>query len=301
MPQISAELRRNPVSGTTVIIATGREKPLEKLRRIHPRDWSHHNQKLVSGEGCPFCVNHEAMTPPEIKSYRVAGTKANEPGWTVRVVPNLGPAVDQSFPGVMLEERQVGQFMATEGFGYHYVVIETTTHVTSMADLDPANARDIIHMWRDMSNTVTGDRNVKFVALFQNFGPQAGASQPHPHSQILALPVLPTRIRNEIHGAEKYYQENRDCVYCREIADEMRMGSRIIEKSENFQAWCPFISKTPYQVVISPREHQSYFANLSTYATADRLTEFTLMLQNVLKRLKVTLNDPDYNMYSTLR
>ncbi len=103
----NAELRRNPVSGTVVVIATGREKSLEKLRRVNPRDWSGFNQGFVSGEKCPFCVGHESMTPPEKLAYRKAGTKPDEPGWTVRVVPNIGPALDQSFPGTLIEERQV--------------------------------------------------------------------------------------------------------------------------------------------------------------------------------------------------
>lgn len=293
----NAELRRNPVSGTVVIIATGREKGLEKLRRIHPRDWSSFNQKFVTGEGCPFCVGHEGMTPPEIKAYRDTGTKVDEPGWSVRVVPNIGPAVDQSFPGVMLEERQVGQFLATEGFGYHYVVVETTAHITQIADVERRNIHDVVHMWRDMTHMITGDRNVKFVSIFQNYGPLAGASQPHCHSQIIGLPVIPSRIRNELRGAEKFHAENQDCFYCREIEDELRMAERMVQRSENFLAWCPYTSKTPYQVVISPLDHQSYFANLSTHSTADRLTEFAYLLQDVLKRIKVTLDDPDYNLY----
>ncbi len=297
MSNVSAELRRNPVSGTVVINATGREKSLEKLRRVNPRDWANFNQKIVSGEGCPFCVGHENMTPPEVKSYRAEGTTINSPGWTVRVVPNLGPALDQSFPGVMLEERAVGQFMVTEGFGYHYVVIETTKHVDHMADAAQGCVRDVVHMWRDMTNMVTGDRNVKYVAIFQNYGPQAGASQPHDHSQIIGLPVIPTRIRYQLRGAEAFFKENQACFYCGEIRDELRLTSRIVEVTQNFIAYCPYISKTPYQVIISPREHQSYFANISTHSAADRLTEFADLLQNVLKRIKITLNDPDYNLY----
>jgi UDPglucose--hexose-1-phosphate uridylyltransferase len=237
------------------------------------------------------------MTPPEVKAYREPNSQPNQSGWTLRVVPNIGPAVDQSFPGVMLEERQVGQFLATEGFGYHYVVVETTAHVAHMADIGRSNVYDIVHMWRDMTNMITGDRNVRYVAIFQNYGPLAGASQPHCHSQIIGLPVIPTRIRNELRGSERFFDENKDCFYCREIHDDLRMASRIVQKSDNFVAWCPYTSKTPYQVVISPLEHQSYFANISTHTTADRLTEFASLLQDVLKRVKVTLNDPDYNLY----
>lgn len=297
MSNVKAELRRNPVSGTSVIIAVGREKSLEKLRRAVPRDWSGFNPKFVSGEECPFCVGHEGMTPPEIKTYRKSGSAPDGPGWTVRVVQNTGPALDQSFPGVMIEESQVGQFLVTEGFGYHYVVIETPSHVSHIADYEPQNAHDVVHMWRDMTNMITSDRNVKSVAIFQNYGPLAGASQPHCHSQVIGLPVIPPRIRNELRGAQRFFETNRECFYCREIHDELNMAERVVETSENFLAWCPYTSKTPFQVVISPIDHQSYFANLSTHTAADRLTEFSRVLQRVMKRIKVTLNDPDYSLY----
>ncbi len=166
-----------------------------------------------------------------------------------------------------------------------------------MAEVKKENIHDVIQMWRDMTNTVIGDRNVRYVSIFQNYGPLAGASQPHCHSQIIGLPVIPTRVRNELHGAERFYKENMECFYCREIHDELLMKLRIVDASDNFLAWCPYTSKTPYQVVITPRYHQSYFANISTHTAADRLTEFSDLLQRVLKRIKTTLNDPDYNLY----
>jgi len=292
----NAELRRNPVSGSVVLIATGRERKTEQLRRTSDRMWTC-RPEFVSGEKCPFCIGHENSTPPEVKSYREKGTKPNEPGWWVRVVPNLGPAVDQSFPGTLLEEKLAGPFLVTEGFGYHYVIIETTEHVASMATVERRNFREVLNMWRDMTLMVAADRNVKYVFIFENYGPLAGASQPHCHSQLIALPVIPTRIRNELHGAEKYYEANKCCFFCQEIDWEVRMEARIIQQSENFVAWCPYTSKTPYQIVISPRVHQSYFANISTHASADFLTEFAELTQDVLKRIRIVLNDPDYNMY----
>ena len=292
-----AELRRNPNSGATTIIAPERGKTLKVLQRSSPRDWSKSNQAIVSGKECPFCVKHKKMTPAEIKAYRKIGTNPNEPGWSVRVIPNIGAALDQTFPGELIEERQVGHHLATQGFGYHYVVVETTDHISCMADYSQQNMHDVVQMWRDMTNMITGDRNVKYVVIFQNSGPDAGASQPHCHSQIVGLPVIPPKILNELRGAEKYYSVNLACIYCQILTDEIRMNTRIVEMSENFVAWCPYTSRTPYNVTIGPREHQSYFANISTHHSENRLAEFAQLLQNVLKRLKVTLNDVDYNLF----
>lgn len=293
----SAQLRRNPISGSTAIIAAGREKSLEQLRRKTPRSWEGFNPEMVSGEKCPFCPGHEFMTPPEVKVYRSNNSIPDREGWTVRTVTNKMPAVEPIFPGVMIEEQQVGRYMVTEGFGYHFVVIETTDHVSHPANYNPIRFRNIVQMWRDMTNMSTGDRNVRYVCIFQNFGPLAGASQPHCHSQIIGISALPPRIRNELWGADRDYEKNKECFYCSEIQWELRMNERIVEKSDNFVAWCPFLSKTPYQVMISPIVHQSYFANISTYSSADRLAEFANLVQRILVRIKVALNDPDYNLY----
>lgn len=293
----TTELRWNPNSGTNVIISINRGKSLEQLRRVNPRDWSKFNQKFVTGENCPFCVGHEEMTPPEVKAFRDVGSQPNGPGWSVRAIPNLGPALNQSHPEVLLEPRQVGHYLATVGYGYHYVVVETIAHVTHLADICQKNMQGIVQMWRDMTHMITGDGSVKYVAIFENYGPEAGASQPHCHSQILGMPVIPPKIRNELRGAENYFAENKVCVYCQIVTDELLMGDRIVEESPNFVALCPFTSETPYKVVITPKRHQSYFANMSTHSSSDHLSEFAKILQSVLRRIKITLNDPDYNLF----
>lgn len=94
----TAQLRRNPISGSMAIIAAEREKKLETLQRKCPRNWDGYNKMIVDGEGCPFCPGHESMTPPEAMSYRDQNSQPNEPGWSVRVVPNKMPAVDQVVP-----------------------------------------------------------------------------------------------------------------------------------------------------------------------------------------------------------
>jgi UDPglucose--hexose-1-phosphate uridylyltransferase len=291
------QLRRNPCTGSVVVIGPGREKSLEQLQRKTARDWSKFNPKIVSGEGCPFDCGHESMTPPEVLAYREKETKPDSEGWWVRVVTNKGPAVDPSIPGEQLAELEVGPFLMTPAFGRHYVIIETVDHQGSYASVQPRQAREIVSIWRDLNHLVGGDRNVKYSFIFQNYGPLAGASQPHPHSQLIALPVIPTRVLNEFKGSREYYNTNRECFFCREISWELRIEDRIVEQTPNFLAWCPYVSKTPYQVVISPKEHHSFFANISTTSRADHLSEFAGLLQNTLKRIRSALKDPDYNLY----
>jgi len=298
MPGRVEELRRNPISGTLVIIGSDREKPLERLRRQNKRDWSKFNPRLVSGEDCSFEEGREHQTPQEVRSYRAKDTKANSPGWWVRVVPNLAPAVNASIPSEILEVEKRGPFTVLPAFGFHYVIIESPRHDVSLETLDPFYFREVLHMWREMTLAVGSTRNINYIFLFKNYGPLAGASQPHPHSQLVALPTQPTRIHLELSGARHYYDLNRSCFYCEERDWELRSEERLIKVTGNFMAWCPFTSRTPYQVIVAPRYHQSYFANISTHPQgADLLTEFALLLQETLRRIRVTLNDPDYNLY----
>ena len=245
----------------------------------------------------PFCVGHESATPPEVKAIRASDSSPDQPGWSVRVVPNLGPAVDSAFPGILLEERSIGEYMVSDGFGFHYVVVNSTDHVAHMADVSRDSIRDVVQMWRDMTHFVGADRSVKYVSIFENYGPLAGMSIPHSHSQIIGTGFIPPRILKELRGTSRFFEENSTCFYCREIEDESKVNKRIVQRTPHFVAWSTFAAKTPYQMVISPIEHQSYFANISTNPSLNYLAEFADLLQDVLKRIKVTLNDPDYNLY----
>lgn len=292
------DFRRSTLSGAVVLVSPDREKSLEQLKRKEPRDWSSKiKPELINGQICPFEEGHESQTPKEVISYRKRGTFG--PGWWVRVVPNLKPAVDSSIPPEDIEEQERGPFLTVPAFGYHYIIVETPEHQTSLATMKIEQMREVLSMWRDLTHLVGGDRNIKYVFIFENYGPLAGASQPHPHSQLIALPVIPTRIMQELRGARHYFDENKECFYCRELEWELRVSERLIAQNEHFVAWCPFTSRTPYQVVISPKIHNSYFANISTHPSGgkDPLTSFATLLQEVLIRLRLTLNDPDYNLY----
>jgi len=293
-----ASMRRNPVSGAIVIISPDRQKTREQLARKKPRDWSKIKPEIVSGQECPFEIGHEAMTPPEIRAYRENGSKPNSPGWWVRAVPNSFPALDSSIPSEFIEEEVCGPFLSIPAYGQHYVIVESPNHASSLGEMTPKNVREVAHMWRELTLLVGGRENIQHVFVFENYGPLSGASQPHPHSQLMGLPMVPTRILNELRGSGAYYDKNKICFYCQEIEWEMHVRERIVAENNNFLAWCPYTSRVPYQVMISPKKHQSFFANICTYPPGqDPLTEFSQLLQEILLRLKICLDDPDYNLY----
>lgn len=299
---MATELRKNPISGTIIIVSPVREKSVEQLRRKTSRDWSKVKPEIVSGEKCPFCENHEQETPPEIKAYRKAGSEPNTPGWWVRAVPNKAAAVDSSMAPALEETKIEGPFLTIPAYGFHYVIVEMTDHNGSLTNASWEQVREVLNMWRDLTQLVGSDRDIKYCFLFKNYGPQAGASHVHSHSQLIALPIIPTDVMNELRGAKNYIDDNRECFYCREIEWELQVEERIVVKTDNFVAWCLYTGRTPYQVVISPKEHQSFFANISTYTPqgkpgSDYLTEFSGLLRQVLKKISILLNDPDYVFY----
>src|SRR5436189_1654585 len=78
------ELRKDPVTGRWVIIATDRAK--------RPTDFVRETVQIRGTGFCPFCSGNESKTPPEILAYRSNGER-NSPGWSIRVVPNKFPAL----------------------------------------------------------------------------------------------------------------------------------------------------------------------------------------------------------------
>lgn len=297
---MAGELRRNPITAVSVLVSPEREKPLEQLRRAIPRQWPPHKIEptILSGEECPFEVGHEHMTPPEFRSYRTTGTLENTPGWWVRAFPNKFPAFDPAIPSELLPVRKRGPYTAKGAYGLHYVIVESPFHNESLASVPIGQVREVLHMLRDLTHSTGSFRNIVYVLLFENYGPLAGASQPHPHSQLVGLPDVPPKINTELRGAERYREEVGKCFYCEEKEWELSERERLVEETERFYAWCPYTSETPYQATIAPKEHQSYFANIATYpAGTDALGEFAGLLQRTLRRLKKVLNDPDYSQY----
>lgn len=197
------ELRKDPVIGRWVIIATERS--------LRPHDYKIENEeKNKDLSKCPFEEGNESLTPPEILSYRKVGTNKDEPGWWVRVVPNKFPAL--RIEGE-LEKKGIGMFDMMNGIGAHEVVIETPNHFEEMADMPETQIQEVIWAWRDRVLDLKKDKRFKYILIFKNKGSQAGASLEHPHSQIIALPIVPIRVQQELNGSKEYFNFKDRCVF----------------------------------------------------------------------------------------
>ncbi len=217
------ELRKDPIVGRWVIIAHERAKrPTTSSAR--PARPSH---PMV----CPFCEGHEDKTPPEILAYRDFGSRANGPGWRVRVVPNRFPAL--KIEG-NLNKRGDGIYDMMDGIGAHEVIIESPAHHKSMATLCPETIREVIWVYRDRLVDLKKDTRLVHGMLFKNVGAAGGASLEHTHSQLIVTPIVPISVWEEMTGALEFYNYRGRCIYCDMVQQELAGEKRIVLDSHAF-------------------------------------------------------------------
>jgi len=279
-----SELRKDLISGRWVIIATERSKRPDDFR---PRGAVAPAPEAVGF--CPFCEGNEGKTPPEVFSLRTAGTAPDSPGWTVRVVPNKFPALT---PGPPPPRATQGIFQSMEGRGVHEVVIENPDHALELGDLPVTHIREVLRVFQMRIRAIECDLHYQYVQIFKNKGKEAGASLSHPHSQIVATPIIPKRVKEEIYGADRLFRVFKECAFCRILRDEEAAGTRIIAKNGHFTAFAPYASRFPFEMTVYPKRHSAFFTDVRE----DELLTLAETLKHVLTRLKETVNDPPFNM-----
>ncbi|HUL37443.1 MAG TPA: galactose-1-phosphate uridylyltransferase [Thermodesulfobacteriota bacterium] len=273
------ELRKDPIHGRWVIIST------ERSRR--PSDFAPEERRPIGGF-CPLCEGNEDRTPPEIVAFRDNGTPPNSPGWTLRVVPNKFPAL--RIEGELSREGE-GIYDKMNGIGAHEVVIETPRHEETLATLPLKDVNNVLLAYRERIIDLRRDQRLRYVLVFKNHGVSAGASLEHSHSQIIALPIVPRRVVEEVEGAKNYFSYKDRCVFCDIIRQELQRRQRVITENKSFVSVAPFASRFPFETWILPKTHHPSFEHmeLSQYESAAQI------LSDTLRRLSHVLTDPPYN------
>src|SRR5919108_1552030 len=241
------ELRKDPVVGRWVIISTERSQ--------RPSDF-HVQPEPKQARACPFCSGNEDKTPSEVLAYRSFGSEPNKPGWTVRVVPNRYPALRIEGD---LGKRPEGMFDKMSGIGAHEVIIETPDHHASLATLSITAIEGVLWAFRERVLDLKQDRRFRYILIFKNYGAAAGASLEHPHSQLIALPIVPLQVREEVEGARQHFAQKERCVYCDVIRQEQDSRTRVISENADFVAVSPYAPRFPFETWVLPRRHSSNF------------------------------------------
>ncbi len=273
------ELRKDPISGRWVIISDRTGK--------RPSDFISPSQKRRAGGFCPFCPGNEHTTTPEITAFRPASTSPNSPGWTLRVVPNKFPALQIQGE---LSKRGEGVFDRMNGVGAHEVIIETPDHQLSLATMSLRAVEDVLWAYFFRLTDLNKDSRLKYVLIFKNEGEIAGSSLEHTHSQLIALPITPKSVKEEMDSAKKYYETKERCIFCDIINQELSADKRVIYENDKYVSISPFAPREPFETWILPKKHESNFS-----PPEKSFTSLAEILQRTLKQLDKVLDIPPYN------
>ena len=274
------ELRKDPITGRWVIIATDRAK--------RPTDFVREKVQIHGSGFCPFCYGNEGKTPPEIHAYRSDGSAKDGPGWTLRIVPNKFPAL--GIEGTLNRQGE-GLYDKMNGIGAHEVIIETPEHSLTLATMPVRRVEDVLWAYRDRILDLKKDRRFKYILIFKNHGEAAGASLEHTHSQLIALPVVPKRVREEVDSAKDYYNFKERCIFCDIIRQELEDTVRVAAENQAFITLAPYAPRFPFEMWIVPRVHQSAFEESQKH----EFEQLAAMLKDMLMRLDKVLDSPAYN------
>lgn len=277
------ELRKDPVVSRWVIISTERGKRPMDLKP----------EKDIRPEGkpkfCPFCAGNEDSTPPEVLAYRPESSQPNTGGWSIRVIPN-------KFPALMIEgelnRHGDGVYDLMTGVGAHEVIIETPDHNKDLANMSQQEFEDVLWAYRDRTMDLKKDKRLRYILIFKNHGFRAGASLEHSHSQLIALPIVPKSVMEELEGSKAYFEYKERCLYCDIVSQEIEDQKRVVAENEEFLAICPFAPRFPFEMWILPKKHDAHFED----ATKHEIKNLTALYQKVLIKLSKALDDPPYNV-----
>jgi len=296
--QVVREIRINPIVPTeSVLIATARGMRPKKAEEQAPRDTRSHV------ETCPFCTGNEHMTPPAISAY------PDNEAWEVRIVENLYPILGDDTQN---PHFSFGLQQTIDGYGRHEVIIDHNHHSIGLHEMSEAHLAILFGVYRDrMVQLYESNDRLRYVLVFKNYGPAAGASIPHTHSQIIAMPVVPENVQVEVQASSLFYEKHHRCIFCSlidealtfeatiydresgEVRRRLDVGQYVIERGEHFIAIKPFASRYEWEVHILPISHQADFQNISD----EHLADLGKVLRRTMARLDKVLGGVQYNYF----
>lgn len=268
------ELRQNLATKEWVIIATDRAEQPEKFKSL--RKAGAPVPELV--DKCPFCPGNEKLSSPETF---VLGDKSK---WKVRAVQNKFPAL---VPAAPQPASQQTVYRCLPGEGAHEVIVDSPSHRGHPAELSRRQMVDLLSVYKDRFNAFLENEKVSLTLLFKNHG----AGSDHPHSQLIGSSVVPSNIRHRMDEAQKYFDQHSACVFCKMIDEERRQGVRVLADTENFCAFVLYAALSPFHIWILPKRHTASFGE----ATPKEIENLAEVMQTILKKFYVGLNNPDYN------
>ena len=272
------QLRQNIITRDWVVIATERAKRPDQFAcepQVEQASSAH-------DAGCPFCPGNEKMANHEW--FHVMHNGA----WKIRVIPNKFPAVT---PIGDVTRKVDGIHRSMDAVGFHDVVIEHPTHNFTLIDMTEEEVANILSAYKQRYQKLNNDKRIESIIIFRNHGKSAGTSLVHPHSQIVAMPVVPYQLRTRIDIARNFYDDHGECIFCRTLKDELAAQERIVYETKHFVAFIPYAALSPFHLWIFPKRHEASFEEIRE----EEISDLAHNLQTILRKLSKGLNNPDYN------
>ncbi len=290
----SSEMRHDWLADRWVIMAP--------QRSARPSDYVIGPARELDNTNCPFCVGHEDCTPTAVQSYSTQSS-CGTTGWSVRVVPNKFPAVNSALKGLVEIPKcaiaveavdanaAIDLFQRRDLTGGHEVIVESPQHLHSISQLDREAALLVFTAYRDRLRYWLDERGLAYGVVFKNVGADAGASLVHTHSQLIATNILPADVARATERMQLFLSKESACLFCRMAEDELEQKVRLVERTADFIAFCPFASRFPSMVTIIPTEHESRFQTL----TESKLAQLSLLTRRLVRRIEHCFPDAAYN------
>ncbi|MDJ1184489.1 galactose-1-phosphate uridylyltransferase [Roseofilum casamattae] len=271
-----SHIRLNKVTREWVIYAPNRKR--------RPQDTHRSSPPKLDRSQCPFCPGGTH----EDEKIILELPRANGCGWQTRVIANRYPALS---PMENTARSSHGIYLTMPGYGRHEVIIESPDHDKDIPTMERSEVELIVETYHHRYIDLMQQHESMMAIIFRNHGQRAGASQPHPHSQIIVTSIVPQQRRWKEEEAQRYYDDWGRCLYCDVLEFEMKEQTRVIAENDTFLAFVPFAAKVPFEINIAPKHHEADFGSITDREKVD----FAAMLHEILTRLADKLNDPDYN------
>ncbi|PJE57898.1 MAG: galactose-1-phosphate uridylyltransferase [Candidatus Portnoybacteria bacterium CG10_big_fil_rev_8_21_14_0_10_36_7] len=271
-----SQLRLDPVSNDWVVIAVG--------RAMRPEDFSKNKREKidVSEADCVFC-NIATQSAPVLEY------KNEKDEWQLVVIPNKYPAFSV---GNELRKEQQGPYETMNAIGHHEVII-IRDHKKTIAEMSTSEVKLIIDAYQSRYLSLKDKKFVNYISIFNNYGKEAGASIVHPHSQLMAIPIIDPDLNRSLEGSKKYMDKHGQCVHCAMIEWDITDKKRIVFENKEFVVLCPFASRSSFEVRIYPKVHSAYFEKIDDQ-NKQSLAE---ALREAIQRIFEVLGDPAYNFF----
>ena len=275
-----SELRQDLVTGDWVVVS--------KIRARRPDEFAKKEKEEVEDDpsNCLFCNPEESGQKKDVLIYN---TSDND--WSLRVFPNKFPAFSQPAGG-KIRHKEEGPYFWMDSVGYHELIV-TRDHYNHIGKMDPLAVAEILDAFQSRYIDLMNKKSVNYIDILHNHGKLAGASIAHPHSQLMAVPVISPYVKSELDGAENYYRQNKKCVYCAIIEWESEQKRRVVLEDDDFMVFCPFSSRANFEMWLIPKKHRPYFERIKQ---TEKISAGA-MLHEAIKKLSEKLNNPDFNFY----